>query len=236
VAERVTINEPRALAFLVIRLNRVSGDLSQSTPRKQRDGVFRISMPRKKRGKKNPFVDDEAEHSGAEEGDEYMDEGENEYDFHDPFIDDQPITSAPPPIFPLLNGDDVSIHTLPPSPRQPPPPPSSNDAAPPPPPPPPAKKPASDWIRPKSNRDKRMCQIVQQALMPAVHVGYLQHVLVTVIPDYKEKLEDARDALTDRTKAFADSTHQYAVDNPWKTLGIAAAGLAALGYLFMRRD
>ena len=52
----------------------------------------------------------------------------------------------------------------------------------------------------------------------------------------KEKLEDARDALTDRTKAFADSTHQYAVDNPWKTLGIAAAGLAALGYLFMRRD
>jgi len=43
-----------------------------------------------------------------------------------------------------------------------------------------------------------MCQIVQQALMPAVHVGYLQHVLVTVIPDYKEKLEDAWKAVIER--------------------------------------
>lgn len=155
-------------------------------------------MPRKKRGKKNPFVDDEAEHSGAEAGDEYMDDDGNEYDLGDPFIDDEPITSAPPPIFPAINNDDVSIHTLPPSPAPPPPPPPPGPDAPPPPAPPPAKKPASDWIRPKSNRDKRMCQIVQQALMPAVHVGYLQHVLVTVIPDYKEKLDVAWTAVVER--------------------------------------
>jgi hypothetical protein len=155
-------------------------------------------MPRSKRGKKNQFISDEAEHSGNEEGDEYYEDEENEYDFGDIFIDDEPITNAPPPIFlpPLILHDELSIHTLPP--LSPPPPPVPTPGAPGPPPPPPAKKPASDWIRPKSNRDKRMCQIVQQALMPAVAVGYLTHVLVTIIPDYKEKLEDAWTAVRER--------------------------------------
>jgi len=154
-------------------------------------------MRRAKPPKKNKFVDDEAEHSGEELGDEDIDFGEEEYDLQDPFIDDANCSLPPLVIEPIITEmDEVSIvpyvppvvPPLKPPPPVKPPPPKGKGA---PPAKPPAKKPASDWIRPKTNRDKRMCQIVQQALIPAVAVGYLQHVLVTVIPDPQEKLEEA---------------------------------------------
>lgn len=49
-----------------------------------------------------------------------------------------------------------------------------------------------------------MCQQVHSLLLPAVHVGYLTFVLVTVIPDPKESLKDAWENLHRRRDILID--------------------------------
>lgn len=186
--------------------------------------MSRAPPRRKKKFSSKDFVLDEAEHSGDEEGDEYNEVyGEDQYDFGDPFLDDGPIVPVHDIADPLDIIDNfpaqieyppspsamqiVPIKPAPAAPKgppPPPPPPPANGAAPPPPAKPPAKKPASDWIRPKTDKDKRMCQIVQQGLMPAVQVGYLTHVLITVIPDPHEKLEDAWSRVQERRQILTE--------------------------------
>lgn len=139
------------------------------------------------------FVDNEAEHSGNESaGGEDRNEP-NEYDLNDEFInDDEFIAPYPRPILGFREDRGPRIEEPPtPPPAPPPPPPPGGAGAPPPPVKPPAKKPPSDWVEPKHKKDKRMCQQVHTLLLPAVHVGYLTFVLVTVIPDPRESLKDA---------------------------------------------
>jgi hypothetical protein len=187
---------------------------------------------RRRKFRKNTFIDDEAEHSGDEIGDENNEaDGEDAYDTQDPFIDDGNIQYESPPLEEMQIEKEVREKVFPDfdepdqhqideylAPKPPPPAHSINRQGPPAPPPakpgapappaakPPAKKQAAlsfmgaDWIRPKTDRDKRMCQIAQQGLMPSVKEGYLLHVLVTVIPDPHEKLEDAWKHVEDRHK------------------------------------
>jgi ElaB/YqjD/DUF883 family membrane-anchored ribosome-binding protein len=51
----------------------------------------------------------------------------------------------------------------------------------------------------------------------------------------KERMNDAQDAVVERTKEAAKVTDEYVHDNPWKAIGITAAlGLIA-GMLIARR-
>lgn len=150
------------------------------------------------------FVDDEAAHSGSEKGDENNDAGDNEYDLQDPFIDDQAVVVYKPPTFEEMErifdddppapvvvdvpADQVSTVPPPPPPAAKPAAPNAEGGTPTPPSKPAAKK--SEWIRPKSRKNKRMCQILQSSLLPAQQAGYLTQSLVTVEPDPKRSLEE----------------------------------------------
>lgn len=51
----------------------------------------------------------------------------------------------------------------------------------------------------------------------------------------KERLSDAQDVVFDRTKAAATATDQYVHDNPWPSIGIAAAIGLLVGIIIGRR-
>ncbi len=141
------------------------------------------------------FIEDEAAHSGQEEGDEHDEsvQAENEADRN--FIDDSAaepdnirslthyFPSAPAPIYPRPADPVIDIDE---EPRPIPP------VAPNPPPPPTAKEPPKkDEIRPKDKKPKELGQKLQAHLLPAVFVGHLTHNLVTILPVIKRKPEDA---------------------------------------------
>jgi ElaB/YqjD/DUF883 family membrane-anchored ribosome-binding protein len=49
------------------------------------------------------------------------------------------------------------------------------------------------------------------------------------------KAEHIREGIVDKTKHTADVTHQYVIDNPWKSLAILATATAVLALLLTRR-
>ena len=51
----------------------------------------------------------------------------------------------------------------------------------------------------------------------------------------KYSLRELQTLITEKTKMAARSTDQYVHDNPWQTVGIAAAAGLLLGYLFSRK-
>lgn len=50
----------------------------------------------------------------------------------------------------------------------------------------------------------------------------------------RSRLDDARIAVTEKAQGAADATQEYVRENPWKVLGVVAAGLI-LGILLSRR-
>lgn len=60
-----------------------------------------------------------------------------------------------------------------------------------PPPPPDPATPKAPPIRPKDKKPKRLGQLLQAGLLPAVFVGYLTHNLVTLLPHIKRREEEA---------------------------------------------
>ena len=55
------------------------------------------------------------------------------------------------------------------------------------------------------------------------------------LSDAKNKLDQARNVVTERTKQAGEVTQQYVVDHPWKSLGIVAAAGLIIGLLVRRR-
>ena len=53
--------------------------------------------------------------------------------------------------------------------------------------------------------------------------------------DAKNKLDQARNVVTERSKQVGEVTQQYVVENPWKSLGIVAAAGLIIGLLVRRR-
>jgi ElaB/YqjD/DUF883 family membrane-anchored ribosome-binding protein len=51
----------------------------------------------------------------------------------------------------------------------------------------------------------------------------------------RSRLGEARIAVTEKAKAVADTSHEYARENPWKILGISAAAGLIIGFLLTRR-
>ena len=51
----------------------------------------------------------------------------------------------------------------------------------------------------------------------------------------KSRLESSRLAVTEKTRRSADATREYVVENPWKSLGIAAVAGSIIGILMSRR-
>jgi len=51
----------------------------------------------------------------------------------------------------------------------------------------------------------------------------------------KGRLNDAEEAVIDRTKQAAKATDEYVHDNPWKAIGISACVGAIVGMLIARR-
>ncbi|AXK39605.1 DUF883 family protein [Crenobacter cavernae] len=51
----------------------------------------------------------------------------------------------------------------------------------------------------------------------------------------KARLIDAEQVAVEKAKAAAKATDQYVHDNPWKAIGVAAAGAFLLGLLVSRR-
>ncbi|RXZ45057.1 DUF883 family protein [Crenobacter cavernae] len=51
----------------------------------------------------------------------------------------------------------------------------------------------------------------------------------------KSRLVDAEQIAVEKAKAAAKATDQYVHDNPWKAIGVAAAGAFLLGLLVSRR-
>lgn len=49
-------------------------------------------------------------------------------------------------------------------------------------------------------------------------------------------LHDARVAVTQKARYAASATDEYARDNPWKLLAVAAAAGVVIGFLLSRRD
>ncbi len=49
------------------------------------------------------------------------------------------------------------------------------------------------------------------------------------------RLDDARIAVAERARGVADTTHEYARENPWTILGISAAAGLLVGFLLSRR-
>jgi ElaB/YqjD/DUF883 family membrane-anchored ribosome-binding protein len=53
--------------------------------------------------------------------------------------------------------------------------------------------------------------------------------------DAKNKLDQARNVVTERSRRAGEVTQQYVVENPWKSLGIVAAAGLIIGGLLVRR-
>ncbi len=51
----------------------------------------------------------------------------------------------------------------------------------------------------------------------------------------KAQLEDAQEAILEKTRAAAKATDTYVHDNPWKSMGIAAVAGVLLGVIISRR-
>ncbi len=51
----------------------------------------------------------------------------------------------------------------------------------------------------------------------------------------KAQLEDAQEAILEKTRAAAKATDSYVHDNPWKSMGIAAVAGVLLGVIISRR-
>ncbi len=57
---------------------------------------------------------------------------------------------------------------------------------------------------------------------------------MTLLRQAADKAQDLQDAVVERGKAAAQVTDDYVHDNPWKSIGIAAAAGFALGLLVNR--
>ncbi len=55
------------------------------------------------------------------------------------------------------------------------------------------------------------------------------------IGEFRSRVDDARTAVKDKAKGAADATHYYVSENPWKSLGLAAAAGIIIGFLLSRR-
>jgi ElaB/YqjD/DUF883 family membrane-anchored ribosome-binding protein len=53
--------------------------------------------------------------------------------------------------------------------------------------------------------------------------------------DFKENFENAKTAITNKSREVSDITDSYVRDNPWKTAGIAAGIGLLFGLLMSRR-
>jgi ElaB/YqjD/DUF883 family membrane-anchored ribosome-binding protein len=74
-----------------------------------------------------------------------------------------------------------------------------------------------------------------------------EHQTGEIKPDLKERVQEAtgeakrrfyeaRQAVTDKSKEFYNSTDLYVRNNPWRSMGIAAGVAALLGFLISRRS
>jgi len=66
-------------------------------------------------------------------------------------------------------------------------------------------------------------------------MGDLRERIGERLRDAKLRLADAEAALVDRTKAAARATDDFVHDNPWRSVGIAAALGLLLGVIIGRR-
>ena len=51
----------------------------------------------------------------------------------------------------------------------------------------------------------------------------------------RSRLDDVRMAVTEKAKHSAGATHEYVRENPWKSIGLAAAAGLIIGFLLRRR-
>ncbi len=66
-------------------------------------------------------------------------------------------------------------------------------------------------------------------------VGDLRERLAIRLRDTKERIVDLEVALVEKSKAAARATDDFVHEEPWKAVGVAAAGGLALGVLIGRR-
>lgn len=62
-----------------------------------------------------------------------------------------------------------------------------------------------------------------------------RHKAASSVEQARARLEEFEDELTSRAKAAAEDAHRYVRDNPWQSLGVAAAVGVLVGLLLGRR-